>query len=568
MLSFVVFDADGLSAADFPPRHAHLVGPDDIPVQGDVVFEPGRIVGTKGVPQSVGLSLQMEVHASSGEGSLGLLHVQTCLLPDRPEPYLLTIELARHRIMFLLNKLEDWGLLDLPADHPVMARFDDARRTFTQALVSQRGTREGYCPEADARATKAMALAMEAGEQATLIKAESQIVERLSGRGYADAVAHLKRLTPEAPAPGSPISIPGSDGVVLKGPPAIGCAISPGATSEGLMRAVQGSCDFVTMPMRWIDMEPVEGKYAFAGTDRWIEWAVRTAKIPVHAGPLIEFRPQAVPDWLYIWENDYETLRDLVMEHVEALVTRYRRTIQRWTVASGLHVNTNFKISFEQVMDLTRICVLLVRKLHPAGKIQLEIAQPWGEYHASNRRSIPPYLYAEALVQSGLGVDTLGLRVQMGHAEPGLGTRDLMALSAMLDKYAQLQKPIAVTALGVPSGPITPKPYTTRVGSAGEDAYEPGWWRKAWSEAQQADWMTRVMTVICSKPYVQSVCWQEFADPMAPPGRPVPMAAEMPLGGLVGSGGQPKAALQRLAQIRQCVAEGRSPLSLIPDAAR
>jgi len=568
MLSFVVFDADGLSATDFPPRHAYLVGPDDIPVQGDVVFEQGRIVCTKGVPQSVGLALQMVVPLASGEGSLGLLNVQTCLLPDRPEPYLLTIELARHRIMFLLNKLEDWGLLDLPADHPVMARFEDARRVFTQALVSQRGTREGYCPEADRKAVQAMALAAEAGEQAALLKAQTQISERLSGRAYAEAVAHHKRITPEAPAPGSPIVLPGAEGVVLHGPPTIGCAISPGASSEGLQRAAGSSCDFVTMPMRWIDMEPVEGKYAFAGTDRWIEWAVRTAKIPVHAGPLIEFRPQAVPDWLYIWENDYETLRDLVMEHVEALVTRYRRTIQRWTVASGLHVNTNFKISFEQVMDLTRICVLLVRKLHPAGKIQLEIAQPWGEYHATNRRSIPPFLYAEALVQSGLGVDTLGLRVQMGHAEPGLGTRDLMALSAMLDRYASLQKPLAVTALGVPSGPITPKPYATRVGSAGEDAYEPGWWRRAWSDGQQADWMTRAMTIICSKPYVQSVCWQEFSDPLAPPGRAAPEAQEMPLGGLIASNGQPKAALQRLGQIRQCMAEGRSPLSLLADNVR
>jgi tripartite-type tricarboxylate transporter receptor subunit TctC len=42
------------------------------------------------------------------------------------------------------------------------------------------------------------------------------------------------------------------------------------------------------MPMRWIDMEPAEGKYDFSATDRWIEWAVRAAKLPVVGGPLIE----------------------------------------------------------------------------------------------------------------------------------------------------------------------------------------------------------------------------------------------------------------------------------------
>lgn len=568
MLSFVVFDADGVDPGLFPPRHMHLVGPDDIPMQGEVTPREGQIDCAKEVPHSVGLALQVAVpdpHADAGEGSgqLGLLTVQTCLLPDREHPYLLTIELARRQIMLLLNKLEDWQLLDLPADHPVMRSFEDARHTFTDALVAQKGDRQGYSPRADHKAAQAMALAMSAGEQAALVQADRQVKARMSGKAYAEALEHLKRLTPEVPPPGSAITLPGASEVVLPGVPAIGCAISPGPATEALQRAVQQTCDFVTMPMRWVDMEPVEGKLAFAATDRWIEWAVRTGKLPVHAGPLIDFRPQCVPDWLYIWENDYETLRDLVMEHVEALVTRYRRTVQRWTVASGLHVNTNFKISFEQIMDLTRICVLLVRKLHPTGKVQLEIAQPWGEYHSTNRRSIPPYLYAEAVVQSGLSVDAIALRLQMGHAEPGLSTRDLMSLSALIDRYAALQKPLVISSLGVPSAPIAPRPYRTRAGSSGEDAYEPGHWRTPWNEQTQADWMTQALTIICGKPCVQSVCWQDFLDPPAPQGRPAPEAPEMPFGGLVSGTGQPKPALQRLAQVRQCLREGRSPLTLL-----
>lgn len=572
MMSFVVFDADGVDPGQFPPRHMYLVGPDDIPVQGQATAREGQIDCVKEVPHSVGLALQLaipdpEEGARDGQ-TLGLLTVQTCLLPDRERPYLLTIELARHQIMFLLNKLEDWGLFDLPPDHPVMQQFEHARQTFTSALVAQKGERQGYSPAADHQAALAAAMAVSAGERAALVQAERQIGQRLSGKGYAAAVEHLKRLTPEVPPPGSAIAIPGSGEVVLPGVPLLGCAVSPGPSAEALQRAVQGSCDFVTMPMRWVDMEPVEGKLAFAATDRWIEWAVRTAKLPVHAGPIIDFRPQCVPEWLYIWENDYETMRDLVMEHLEAIVTRYRRTVQRWTVASGLHVNTNFKISFEQIMDLTRICVLLVRKLHPTGKVQLEIAQPWGEYHATNRRSIPPYLYAEAVVQSGLSVDAIALRLQMGHAEPGLSTRDLMSLSAILDRYAALQKPIVVSALGVPSAGIAPRPYRPRAGAAGEDAYEPGYWRSPWSEAVQADWLTHAAAIICAKPYVQSLCWQEFMDPVTLGGRPAPEAPEMPFGGLVSGAGQPKPSLLRFAQVRQCLKEGRSPLTLLGADAR
>jgi len=590
MLSFVVFESDGVDARTFPPRHAHLVGPDDIPLQGEVVFQPGLVECEKSIPQTAGLAVQLNVarpgtHKAqpaaaahiTGSNGLGLLTVQTCLLPDRPEPYLLTIELARHRIMFFLNKLEDWGLFDLPTDSPVLQQFEQARIAFTEALVAQRGGMNGesepivngYCPNADRLAAESLSLAINAGEGLALLNADRQIKGRLSGKAYSEAAAHLARLTPEVPPPGAPILIPGAGSVVLAGSPQIGCAISPGQFSEPLQKAVLASCDFVTMPMRWLDMEPNEGKYSFASTDRWIEWAVRQAKLPVVGGPLVDFRPQCVPEWLFIWENDYETLRDLVFEHVQSVVTRYRRTVQRWTVASGLHVNTNFKISFDQIMDLTRMCVLLVRKLQPTAKVQLEVAQPWGEYHSNNRRSIPPYLYAEAAVAAGLNIDTLGIRLQMGHAEPGFATRDMMSLSAILDKFASLEKPLAVSAIGAPSAPVTPKPFRPRAGAEAEDAYEPGYWRSPWSENVQADWMTQAIAICCSKPYVQSVCWHDLADPTPSVTAAGPVACpEMPYGGLLASGGVPKPALARLAQIRGGMKDGRSPLTLLQPVSR
>jgi hypothetical protein len=583
MLTFVIFDADGVNPRLFPPRHAHQVGPDEIPVQGAVRIDTGLINAEKQAPQTSGVVLQCAVGRPEGpaarpagwtganlpnaDGSLGLLTIQTCLLPERPTPYLLNIELARHRIMLFLNKLEDWGLTDLPADNPVMQEFEQARQAFTESLVAQRGGLDGepkvaehsFCPKADKLATSAVSLAIDAGEGLTLINADRQLRSRLSGRAYQDAVEHLARLTPETPPPGTPILIPGSGQVVLPGRPAIGCAMSPAAFSEPLQKAVMASCDFITMPMRWLEMEPVEGKYSFTQTDRWIEWAVRTAKLPVIGGPLVDFRPQATPDFLFIWENDYETLRDLVQEHITAIVTRYRRTVSRWTVASGLHVNTNFKISFEQIMDLTRLCVLLVRKLQPTAKVQVEIAQPWGEYHAVNRRSIPPYLYAEAMVQAGIQVDAFALRLQMGHAEPGCSTRDLMSLSAILDRFAALEKPLTITSLGCPSAPITPAPYRPRAGAQAEDPYEPGSWRAPWSDATQAEWLTQAMAICCSKPFVHSVCWQELYDA---PSTASGGAAEMPFGGLISSNGQAKPALSRLAQIRATLRDGKSPLAL------
>jgi hypothetical protein len=581
MLSFVVFDAEGVDARYFPPRHAHLIGPDETPVQGDIALKTGTVDAAKAVHTTVGLAVQMAVttHGAStttltspetGHASLGLLTVQTCLLPDRDAPYLLTIELARRQIMFVLNKMEDWGLFDLPADHPLLVQFDAARETFTRSLVAQRAqpeesaSRGGFSAKADGLAAEALAAGITVGERLTLLNAERQFKLRTSGQGYKNALAHLSRLTPELPPPGHPIVVPGAGHCVLQEPPQIGCAVSPASFTEIQQRAILASCDYVTMPMRWIDLEPTEGKYNFGPTDRWIEWAIRTAKLPVVGGPLIDFRPQCAPDFLFIWENDYDTLRDLVYEHVTAVVTRYRRTITRWTVASGLHVNTNFKISFDQIVDLTRMCIQLVRKLHPTAKVQLEVAQPWGEYHSMNRRSIPPYVYAEAIVQAGAAhppsqVDAICLRTQMGHAEPGLSTRDLLAFSAMLDRFAALEKPIVVSALGCPSAPIQPKPYRPRAGAEAIAPYEPGFWHEPWSEAQQANWLAAAAAICVSKPYVHSVCWHDLSDAAG-------AAPEMPFGGLLGPQGVPKPSLSKLAQLRKAVKEGKWMLASTPGA--
>jgi hypothetical protein len=576
MLSFVVFDAEGVDARHFPPRHAYLIGPDETPVQGDISLRTGVVDAAKAVHTTVGLAVQMTVAAATagghptitspatpGSSVLGLLTVQTCLLPDSIRPYLLTIELARRQIMFVLNKMEDWGLFDLPAEHPLMQQFDAARATFTQALVAQRSSlpnaenaRGGFTAKADHLAAEALAEGISVGEQFTLLNAERQFKLRTSGRGYKDALSHLSRLTPELPTGGAPVVIPGHGYCVLSELPTVGCAVSPSAFTEIQQRAILASCDYVTMPMRWIDMEPTEGKYNFAPTDRWIEWAIRTAKLPVVGGPLLDFRPQCAPDWLFIWENDYDTLRDLVYEHVTAVVTRYRRTITRWTVASGLHVNMNFKISFDQIVDLTKMCIQLVRKLHPTAKVQLEVSQPWGEYHAINRRSIPPFVYAEAVVQAGAAhaasqIDALCIRTQMGHAEPGVATRDLLSLSAMLDRFASLEKPIVVSALGCPSAPVPAKPYKSRAGAEATDPYEPGFWHEPWSEAQQSAWLAAAAMICASKPYVQSICWHELLDPSTA------TAPEMPGGGLLASNGTPKAALTKLSQVRKAIKEGK-----------
>lgn len=546
MLAFVV--TNRLAPPPGPLPGASIVGPDSVPVTGSAVAEPGLIRCDKTNSEAAALSLQVNLDASAlaslgpcllPDGTalrpLGQIVLQTCLLPDRDRPYLLTLELARHRVMLILNKLEEWQAFESLAADPVMPVIDKAREAFTQALVALPRT-EAPSDESDRLALRALWIALEASERLAIRQAQLDFGAPTRAEMLARAADDL--------APGQPVLHPTRAGLILPQPPAVGVAISPLVFSDPAKDLAAKVADFITMPMRWIEMEPAEGEYAFARTDRWIEWAIRTAKVPVVAGPVIDFRPHAVPDWLYIWENDYDTLRELVYEHMKAVVTRYRRTVNRWTVCSGLHANRNFTFTFEQMIDLTRICVLVTRKLHPKAKVQVEIVEPWGEHHSADRRSLPPTLYAEMLAQAGIQFDTLALRIQMGVPAPGLAARDLMAFSAMLDQYAALDRPIAITAAGAPAAPIdlTDEEYQGLSG---------GSWRQPWSNQAQADWASAFLAVALAKPFVQSVCWQDLADPAA--------SAEMPRGALADASGTPRPVCERLNELRAAIAKGDMP---------
>ena len=555
MLRFVSLDPTPTTTGVLPG--AYLVGKDNVAIAGEVTVRDGIVVCEKGSTEAAAIAVQLDLDQERldqiGEDTtiegvrlrpLGTWSLQTCLLPQREKPYLLVLELARHRIMMFLTKLEDWQAIESTEGTLPMRLFDAAKRAFVDAMVC---AHDSILPDSNASklALRALWIALEASERLALQQAQQDFTPRTTGSMYEEIESEHTD-----PAKRKPILHPGRGGVVLPFRPLVGTVVSPNVFAPMTQDAITRACDFITIPMRWIEMEPAEGEYDYSRTDRWIEWAIREAKVPVVGGPLIDFRSASVPDWLYIWENDYDTLRELVYEHIKTLVTRYRRTVTRWTVCSGLHCGDHFKLSFEQMMDLTRICVLVTRKLHPRAKIQVEITQPWGEYHTHDRSSLPPLLYAEMLSQAGIQIDAFSLRMQMGSYRPGLQTRDLMAFSSMLDQYAMLDRPITLSSFGVPSSKIAPKDTLP-------DTPSSGMWRQPWNESTQADWLSAYASVALSKPYIESVCWHELADTSG--------STDMRTGGLMDIKGLARPALERLIDLRTAVVETKLPESWSAD---
>lgn len=494
MLYFAVYDENG-PAASYPLTNAHLVGPDDQVVPGEVKWDSSRrlIACQKKTSQAVGL----EVLADAGP--MGRMILPTCLLPDREQPYHLTIELARHRIKMFIAKSEDWQMFDLSAEHPAMQQWESARQLFTKALTI------GDPVEAERAARRSLTFAIDATERLAMAHAEILLHRRFAQRAASSAT--------------------------------LGIRVWPERDSKPLRDIVQSDFDVVAIPMRWRDLEVEEGKYNWGPVDRWVQWA-QHAKKPVMGGPLLDFSHAAMPQWMHVWQNDYETCRDLAYDHIERVVQRYRGSVGLWNIAAGLNVNDNFRFTFEQMMDLARMATLVVRQARPGARTLVELVQPFGEYLAFNKESLPPARFIERLVQEGIRMDAVGLQLIFGSGTIGHGSRDLMQLSNVVDRFAFLEQAILITAMGVPSEPVDS---------------DGGYWHEPWSTHMQEQWLHRAFAIVMSKPFVESVFWADLYDHAD---------ASLPTGGLITGAGKAKPALARLIAARRKLRKPLGPLKL------
>jgi GH35 family endo-1,4-beta-xylanase len=302
--------------------------------------------------------------------------------------------------------------------------------------------------------------------------------------------------------------------------------VSPARSSSALQELLDKNFDLLALPVAWRDLEVEEGQYNWEPLDRWIEWARGVGK-PVVLGPLVDFSRSAVPDWLYVWQHDYDTCRDMIYDHLEQLVARYHSAVGMWNVSAGLNVNDNFQFTPDQMFDLVRMATLLVRQQKRRARTMIEITQPFGESSATQRDALAPLNFIDRLVQEGIRFDAVGVRLLFGSSEAGLAARDLMQISSLLDRYFYLELPVLVTAAGVPS---------RMEDEAG------GFWHDPWTPEGQASWSTRLFSIAMSKPYVESIFWAELYDHDD---------AVPPAVGLIDEEGRAKPALQKLVSVRR-----------------
>lgn len=470
---------------------AYIAGLDRMPTRTRTEFSGGGLVCSRPVPESGVLNVPWMVDG------FGQVMLRSATLRERPEPYHLQVELARGKVNQLRNHLADWEMLGLEVPDAARQEVRAVLNNLSRALTSQ--TRP---LEAAREAEETLKHAVRAGERLTHL--------------LADRLFQMRHA--QYPQLGTLLS----------------CRVGKDANVVCQSPEFLQAFNAVAIQLNWRDIEPAEGEYRWEPFDSLVDWCVENHLV-IKGGPLIQWSPNSLPAWLWLWEEDFDNMLHFVSDFVETVIARYRGRIRLWEVTARTNYGEILSLDEEKRIRLTVRALRVAKEMDHEAVYMVTLGQPWAEYMARREYQYSPLHFADALTRADLGLGALGLELAMGYLDDGSYCRDLLEVSELLDRYSMLGLPLHV-ALAAPSG------------GGSDDLASSGWsfgggsWRGGWTEQTQADWLDESLRIVASKPLVQEVSWGHFSDAGS---------HEFPLAGLVRSDGTPKLALDRVLRFRQ-----------------
>jgi hypothetical protein len=471
-------------------RACVIGGPDNMPWPTQVKVDTQKLSVLRDVDESGCLAVPWQVNGA------GRLVTSTATLMERDSPYQFQIELARGKINQLRCQASDWRSGGLQMPEELSRRIRDTSIAFGHAATQ-------------APAAEALRAAQEALAQGYLNSEELV-------RTYIDQVFQVRHQ--RDPKLNTTLSC------------RLGSSVPSGAAAEKLLAA----CNTVYLPMPWKSIETTEANYSWDSADAQLAWA-ESQGLPVVAGPLIDFSPNRLPDWLGGWERDLHSIASFMCDFVETVVQRYHERIRWWQLTSGSNCASVLSLGEDELLWLTVRLAEAARQIDSGLDLIIGISQPWGDYMATEDHTHSPFIFADTLIRAGLNLAAVDLEWIMGVTPYGSYCRDLLEASRLLDLYALLGVPLQLS-LGYPSA----NAYDGKADpSLSVDA---GSWHEGFRPEVQADWAENFTALGLCKPYVRGVSWVHLAD-----GEP----HQFPNCGLLDSAGNPKPVLDRLRKLRE-----------------
>src|SRR5262249_31573312 len=236
------------------------------------------------------------------------------------------IELARGKINQLRCQASDWELGGLLIPAAVEQKVRECGRTFGKAIV-------------DYPSEQAGPLAQQALTQA--YQAADELV-----RTYIDQAFQLRHQRQ-----------PRFD-------TALGCRLGMVIPEGKAAAALLQTCNSVTLPFAWCDIEPEQGSHVWGPHDALLDWAL-AQDLAVTGGPLADFSSARLPGWLWLYERDLPSLASFRCQYVELIIKRYRQRVRRWQLTAGSNWANVLSLGEDELLWLTVRLAEAARQIDP-----------------------------------------------------------------------------------------------------------------------------------------------------------------------------------------------------------
>ncbi len=267
-----------------------------------------------------------------------------------------------------------------------------------------------------------------------------------------------------------------------------------------------------------------------------IEWA-KSNGFSVSVGPLLNFSPNHLPDYLRCMNGDYDAICHEVREHVAHIVKSYRSKVSTWIASSRANTFFPFGLTLLQQLELTGKIVSWIHEFHPTAEVLTSLDMPWGDnvlpppFGARHEEAqiYPTIVCADYLLRSKCKIDGFQLEFNIGYQKRATYDRPIVDWSRMIDRWSHLGVPLYLQ-VRVPSSceydPLALNP-------------DPPFW-SGWTPRYQALWASHVLPVLLAKPNVYGIDWCVFRDSCP---------HDYPNAGLIDKNGQPKRVQQVLSEM-------------------
>ncbi len=484
-MRFLVHPPNRLTADS--AKRVYICGYDLTPWQSRSRLENGELIIDREIDDSGNV---MVPWAIDGEAEIML---STATLIENERPYVLAVELARGKINQVRNQLAEWQSIGLSVPQALHDTLRRALECFSQAV-----TQQDDVEKSSRLAEQGLAIALDASRQ--LIACYTQ-----------QAIAARHRQAPKLPT-------------------WLASSLGHALLDEATARRYLSAFNAAVVPLTWRAVEVNEGEYEWNVYDRQIAWC-RSHKVATIGGPLLQLGGQGVPDWLYLWEGDFDNILAFVSDYVETVVTRFRGQVDLWMCAAGMNLGEVLGLDEEARLKLVVRTVEIARRIDPDTPAVIRFSQPWAEYMQHLDMDLSPLHFADALVRTGLELGGVELEISAGYDGTGTPARDALDVSRLVDLWSSLNIPLYV-ALTFPSDD---RPDPKAVGQAKP---LPG---PRTVEFQQ-QWVETVAPLLLAKPAVQGIVWNQLSDAVV---------HEYPWGGLFDEQGNPKPSLASLSVLRK-----------------